>query len=474
MANIKITLNGKKVTVPEGITVLEAAKLKGVYIPTLCAYEGMKPKAACKLCIVKVKGEDKEKLACATKVKEGMVITTDDDELFSKRKETVQEMFRQHTVDCHHCLRIGSTKAPDFDLKFCKDCYFCDCVRDGFCELQAKALEFGIDELPFEIHEHDFAIDDSTGSIIRNPNKCIKCRRCVDVCKAQGVGILGLIKTENGQTVGAKNGLVADGCIRCGRCVNVCPTGALYMKEHKDEEIYFAHQYGTETAAMVCSCVLRPLEELFGAPKGSFTYEQVIDGLHKIGIDHVYNPSFAKHRARRQAVEALDKKLGKKCVIMAEDFAAKNFLDKNYPELKKQFLFYDSMQKAFGDYMHENRPDVKLYHITSRNSYGAEAKETGDVDYFINVRELYRIFLRTGVNPATRRGVELEELCEYERCERYDALFSAGGWKLDGGIEELSFEEKGKTYKAAICHNLGAVKKAIENMDKYDVIKIIA
>ena len=474
MANIKITLNGKKVTVPEGITVLEAAKLKGVCIPTLCAYEGMKPKAACKLCIVKVKGEDKEKLACATKVKEGMVITTDDDELFSKRKETVQEMFRQHTVDCHHCLRIGSTKAPDFDPKFCKDCYFCDCVRDGFCELQAKALEFGIDELPFEIHEHDFAIDDSTGSIIRNPNKCIKCRRCVDVCKAQGVGILGLIKTENGQTVGAKNGLVADGCIRCGRCVNVCPTGALYMKEHKDEEIYFAHQYGTETAAMVCSCVLRPLEELFGAPKGSFTYEQVIDGLHKIGIDHVYNPSFAKHRARRQAVEVLDKKLGKKCVIMAEDFAAKNFLEKNYPELKKQFLFYDSMQKAFGDYMHENHPDVKLYHITSRNSYGAEAKETGDVDYFINVRELYRIFLRTGVDPATRRGVELEELGEYERCERYDALFSAGGWKLDGGIEELNFEEKGKTYKAAICHNLGTVKKAIEKMDKYDVIKIIA
>lgn len=474
MANVKITLNGKKVTVPEGITVLEAAKLKGVYIPTLCAYEGMKPKAACKLCIVKVKGEDKEKLACATKVSDGMVITTDDDELFAKRKETVQEMFRQHTVDCHHCLRIGSTKAKDFDPAFCKDCYFCDCVRDGFCELQAMALEFGIDELPFDIHEHDFAIDDSTGSIIRNPNKCIKCRRCVDVCKAQGVGILGLIKTENGQTVGAKNGLVADGCVRCGRCVNVCPTGALYMKEHKDEEIYFAHQYGTETAAMVCSCVLRPLEKLFGAPEGSFTYEQVIDGLHKIGIDHVYNPAFAKHTARWKAVEKLDKMIGKKCVIMAEDFAAQNFLEKNFSELKKQFLFYDSMQKAFGDYMHENFPETKLYHITSRNSYGAEAHETGDVDYFINVRELYRIFLRTGVNPGKRHGVELEELGEYKRCERYDALFSAGGWKLDGGIEELSFEEKGKTYKAAICHNLSAVKKAIENMDKYDVIKVIA
>lgn len=474
MANVKIKINGKQYAVPEGITVLEAAKANGIYIPTLCAYEGMKPKAACRLCIVNIKGEDKEKLACATKVKDGMVITTDSDELFAKRKETVQEMFRQHTVDCHHCMRIGSTKAKDFEPSFCKDCYFCDCVRDGFCELQQKALEFGIDELPFEIHEHDFVIDDSTGSVIRDPNKCIKCRRCVDVCKAQGVGILGLIKTENGQTVGAKGSLMADGCVRCGRCVNVCPTGALFMKEHKDEEIYIAHQYGTETAAMVCSCVLRPLEELFGAPKGSFTYEQVIDGLRKIGIDHVYNPAFAKHTARWQAADMLDKKLGKKCVIMAEDFAAKNFLEKNYPEFKEQFLFYDSMQKAFGDYMHEHYPNTKLYHITLRNSYGAEAKETGDVDYFINARELYRIFLRTGVNPGKRRGSELEELCEYERCERYDALLSAGGWKLDGEPEELDFEENGKTYKAAICHNLGQVKKAVESMDKYDVIKVIA
>ena len=211
---INIILNGKEIAVAEGTTVLEAAKANGVYIPTLCAYEGMAPKAACKLCIVEIEGEKADKLACATKVKEGMVINTDSDELFAKRKATVEEMFRQHTVDCHHCLRIGSTKAKDFDPNFCKDCYFCDCVRDGFCELQAMALKFGVDELPFEIHEHDFPIDDSTGCIVRNPNKCIKCRRCTEVCQAQGVGILGMVKTENGQTVGAKNSLMADGCIR--------------------------------------------------------------------------------------------------------------------------------------------------------------------------------------------------------------------------------------------------------------------
>jgi len=470
---INIILNGNKIAAEEGVTVLDAAKANGVYIPTLCAYEGMKPKAACKLCIVNIEGEDKEKLACATKVREGMVITTDSEELFNKRKETVQEMFRQHTVDCHHCLRIGSTKAKDFDPNFCKDCYFCDCVRDGFCELQEKALEFGIDELPFEIHEHDFIIDDSTGSVIRNPNKCIKCRRCVDVCKAQGVGILGLIKTENGQTVGAKTSLMADGCVRCGRCVSVCPTGALYMKEHKDEEIYFAHSYGTKTAALVCSCVLKELEELFKVPKFTFTYEQVIAGLKKIGIDHVYDPAFAMHISNNQAANMLDERLGKGCVILTRDYAAKSFLKQNYPQLSEHFAFHDSLQQIFCDVMKKEQPETKLYHITNRNSYGAEGFETGNCDYFINPRELYRIFLRTGVNPALRKGEEPEKLCEFTRCERYGDLLNKGGWSLGGELEELSFIENGREFKAAICHNLGQARKAIENMDKYDVIKVV-
>lgn len=470
---IDVIINDKKCSVEEGCTILEAAKANGIYIPTLCAYEGMKPKASCKLCIVSIDGEKADKLACATKVKDGMVVTTDSEALFNKRKAVVQEMFRQHTVDCHHCMRIGSTLSKDFDPEFCKDCYFCDCVRDGFCELQDKALEFGIDVLPFEPQEHDFLIDDSTGSIVRNPNKCIKCRRCVDICKAQGVGVLGVVKTENGQTIGAKSSLMSDGCVRCGRCVSVCPTGALFMKEHKDEAVYFAHQYGTETAAMICSCVLPELEELFNVPAGSFKYEQLVDGLKKIGIDHVYDPSFAKHGSDNQAADILDSVLGKKRVILTRDYAAKNFLEKKYPQLKPHFAFYDSMQKVFSDRVRAEKPNVKLYNISSRNSNGAEAAETGCIDYYINARELYRIFMRCGVRPDIRLGVEAEKLCDFDRCERYNELMCAGGWELSGSAQELAFSENGKEYKALICHNLGQVEEAVKSMDKYDVIKIV-
>ena len=230
MANVNLTINGKAVSVPAGTTILEAAKAAEVRIPTLCAYEGMGPHAACKLCVVQVEGDKKEKLACAVKVAEGMNVTTDSPELFDLRKATLTEMFRQHKVDCHHCARTGGTRIEDLDPWFCQNCFYCDCERDGFCELQALAREFGISQLPFEPQQNDFPVDESTGVMVRDCNKCVKCRRCVDVCKAQGMGILGMLKTEKGTTVGAKNGLMADGCLRCGRCVDACPTGALFAQ----------------------------------------------------------------------------------------------------------------------------------------------------------------------------------------------------------------------------------------------------
>lgn len=468
---ISITVNGKRLSADENMTVLEAARANGIYIPTLCAYEGLGPKAACRLCIVSIEGEDKEKLACTTKVKDGMVITVDSPELFEKRRETVREMFRQHTVDCHHCLRIGSTKAEHFDPKFCESCFFCDCVRDGFCELQSKALEFGIDKLPFEIHEHDFGMDSSTGSVIRNMDKCIVCRRCTDICRLQGVGILGTVSTANGRTVGARTDMKTDGCIRCGRCVDVCPTGALFMREHKDEILYRAHSYDTQTAALLCPDVLTELKKLY---KEEFSYEQLVSALKKLGIDHVYSPDFAAAQSQAQAVRLLDAGIGTKTLILTDSYAAKNYLSARHSELKDSFDFFDSVQKCFAERMRGQQPDTKLIFISADNGSGAEAFETGTADYFVNARELYRILLRSGGAPARRYPEQAEQQGEYSVCGRYDALLSAGGWNTDTEPEELHFSENGRDVSAAICRNIKQAEKALENSEKYDVIKVTA
>ena len=288
MKNINITINDQKIKVPEGTTILEAARANGIEIPTLCAYEGMGPHAACRLCMVEVKGEAKEKLACAVKVAAGMEITTDSPALTEKRREALLDMFRQHTVDCHHCSRVGGTRIEDLDPWFCENCFFCDCVRDGFCELQDLARQFGISELPFEPKTADFPVDDSTGVLVRNGNKCVKCRRCVDACKnSQAVGILGMVKTENGQTVGVTGGklLKDSGCIRCGRCVDVCPTGGVILMEHKDQLPYYAHERNVKTAALVDESVLEEVTALYGAAPGSVSLGQLAAALKKIGVE---------------------------------------------------------------------------------------------------------------------------------------------------------------------------------------------
>ena len=470
MANVNLTINGIAVSVPQGTTILDAAKSAGVRIPTLCAYEGMGPHAACKLCIVNVAGEEKEKLACAVKASAGMEITTESPALFEKRKAALTELFRQHRVDCHHCARVGGSRIEDLDPAICRNCFYCDCEREGFCELQDLAREFGISQLPFAPRGDDFPVDDTVEVLIRDGNKCVKCRRCVDVCKAQGMGILGLVKTENGQTVGAKNGLKADGCLRCGRCVDVCPTGALYLREHKDEIVYHAHEKHTTTAAMLCGCALRELTKLYGE---DFTYEQLAAAVKKFGVDHVYSPGWAKAQSLAQAADILDARLGKGTVIMTDSFAAKTFLETKYPGQKDAFAFYDSMQTVFGRYMRENHPDWKLMNFSRQNANAAEAADTGLVDYFANPRELFRILERTGGAPHRRLPAEVEDVAPYEQEQRYAELLNRAGWQLTGEAEEFTFKKGRKTYRAAVCHNLAQAAKVLERAEEFDVIRVM-
>ena len=243
------------------------------------------------------------------------------------------------------------------------------------------------------------------------------------------------------------------------------------MLEHKDEVVYFAHQYDTETAAMVCSCVIDELEKLYGE---KFEYGQLLSAVKKLGVDHVYSPAYARAQSLAQAARLLDENLGKKPILLTDNYAAKNFLRSHFPELEKNFAFYDSKEKCFGDYMHEHHSGAKLISVSNNNSSGAEAAETGCVDYFVNARELYRIIMRTGGRPAVKRPIDAEEISEFEKCDRYAELFEAGGWYVDKPAEELEFTENGKRYKALICHNLGQVKTAVSELDKYDVIKITA
>ncbi len=470
MANVNLTINGKALSVPAGTTILDAAGANGIHIPTLCFLKDLNPRAACRMCVVEVEGARAFQHACAARVREGMVVHTDTEAVRASRKLTLELLLSNHAVDCHHCLRIGSSRCDDLDPKFCEWCFFCDCVKDGFCELQALAREYKVDVLPFEQKHNTLPIDVST-VIVRNPNKCIKCKRCVDVCgKVQTVHNLAASGRGCEVTIGPAFGkpMAESACIGCGRCVQVCPTGAIYAAEHKDELVYYAHRDGIRTAATVSAALIPELERVLHRESGSVSLQEIVGALKKIGVDTVVDTAEAEEAARAQAEKLLDERLGQgKIVILTNSFAAKAFLEKTFPEKKESFLFYDSALAVFGK---AAGGFDKRFAFGPVGGDAMECEKTRCVDIAVNARELARIMIRTGAEPDPRRTAKADTMALPGSAGRYKRLLGETAWNMDAEPER--FEENG--LRCAICHNLGQTRMALAEADRYDVIRVIA
>ena len=470
MANVNLTINGKALSVPAGTTILEAAGANGIHIPTLCFLKELDPRASCRMCVVEVEGARSFQHACAAKVREGMVVHTDTEAVRASRKLTLELLLSNHAVDCHHCLRIGSSRCDDLDPRFCEWCFFCDCVKDGFCELQALAREYKVDMLPFE-QKHNTLPEDKSSVIVRNPNKCVKCRRCADVCgKVQTVYNLAASGRGCEVTIGPAFGkpMAESACIGCGRCVQVCPTGAIYAAEHKDELVYYAHRDGIKTAATVSAALIPELERVLHRKPGSVSLPEIVGALKKIGVDTVVDTAEAEEAARAQAETLLNEKLGQgKPVILTNSFAARAFLEKTFPEKKESFLFYDSALAVFGKAAEEYD---KRFAFGPVGGDAMECEKTRCVDIAVNARELARIMIRTGSEPNPRRTAEADTLGLPRSAGRYSRLLGEAGWNMD--TEPERFEENG--LRCVICHNLSEARMALAETDRYDVIRVIA
>ena len=485
MADVNLIINGQAIAAPVGSTVLAAAEAAGIRIPTLCAMKELDPNACCRICVVEIDGARTLQHACATKVREGMVVRTDTERVRASRKLTLELLLAHHSVDCHHCLRIGNSRVDDLDPKLCESCFFCDCVRDGFCELQSLAREYKVDKLPFEIRADEYTVDAST-PIVRNPNKCIKCRRCVDICnKVQTVHNLCI--TGRGvevQVAPAFNKAMAESdCVRCGRCVEVCPCGAVSMQEHKDEVLYAAHAYDTVTAAMITDGGFKVLNGILAEkyPDMNASVQQVAGSLKKTGINHVVDYECVERAVRADAEQLLKPRLGKELVILANDLAAENFLEKNFSDMKDAFAFYPSAQEKFGElakaaYAVEGKKLV-LVNICPFGSDAAQAEKSGSVDYAVNGRELYRIMVRTGSEPHPGRVAEPEILSAAEPAGELDAILMPRAWNMSAQAEILELKIKRKSIRCAICSNLGQARKVLDSIrageEKLDVVRVI-
>lgn len=276
---ITFYINDQEVTVPEGTTILEAARKIGVHIPTLChmdlhahAMDVSNSNASCRVCMVEQEGKDKMLTACSVVAWDGLRVRTDTPKVIRTRKMMIELLLSDHPTDCLVCFKSGN------------------------CELQTLAQENNIREIRYPGAHNECIIDASSSSIVRDMNKCILCKRCEMVCnEIQTVGALATVGRGFETVVGTLFDLPLNEttCTFCGQCVSVCPTGAL-RGVPKNAEVWEALADTSKTVVVQTAPAVRvALGEAFGMEPGTDVTGKMVTALRSMGFDYVYDTNFA-------------------------------------------------------------------------------------------------------------------------------------------------------------------------------------
>ncbi len=268
---INVTIDGRKVKVPAGSTIMQAAETIGVRIPRLCYHPKLSIEGACRICIVEVKGMKNWVASCALEAAEGMEITTSTPEIRQARRDICELILDNHPRECQTC------------------------ERDGSCELQNLAYTLGVRERLFEGARKKHPVEDSSFSVVRDSEKCILCQRCVRVCE-QIQGVHNLQQHGRGfDTVvtPAYRGDMSDSvCINCGQCINVCPTAA-WTEKNLTEDVWKALADPARTVVVhVAPSIRAAIGEGFGLPPGTPAAGKTAAALRRLGFDVVFDTNF--------------------------------------------------------------------------------------------------------------------------------------------------------------------------------------
>ncbi|MBN1617075.1 MAG: iron hydrogenase small subunit [Spirochaetales bacterium] len=395
MINVKI--NGKALQVPEGITILEAAKLANVKIPSLCYNSDLPAWASCGICIVRMEGTARMLRACCTKITEGMSVITHDPEIVKARRTVLELILSNHPQEC------------------------LTCTRNNNCELQSLAAEFGLRQIRFEHFIIDRPIDNTNDAIVFDRNKCINCGRCVEVCQQiQGVNAIEY-QGRGGKTVigpAALANLADSPCVRCGQCAAHCPVGAIY-EAHSSRKVWdrLADREYT-TVAQIAPAVRVALGEEFGLPPGAISTKKIYAALRRIGFKYVFDTNFsADLTIMEEGTEFIGRLLKGKgdiplftsCCPAWVDYAEKNCHDllPNISTSKSPQQMMGSMIKTYWAQKAGLDPakifSVSIMPCTAKKyecKRNDDMKSSGfqDVDTVLTTRELARFIKQAGID----------------------------------------------------------------------------
>lgn len=265
-------INNMPVEFNEGDTILEAARRAGIFIPTLCEFAELHHRpGTCRMCLVEVEhadGASRVVTACETRLLEGDRVNTRTQKVRGMQKLQAELLFSDHCEKCSGCARHGS------------------------CELQTVAAQVGLDvsALSGRLNTRPAAVDDSAAGLVFTSDKCIRCLRCVEVCRQlHGIGAITLNQTGTDCAVGFDGGRWADSdrCIQCGQCALVCPTGALAVKNQVDTALDWFADPNITTVVQFAPAVRISIAESVGAAPGTNLEGQIVAALKKLGADCV-------------------------------------------------------------------------------------------------------------------------------------------------------------------------------------------
>jgi NADH-quinone oxidoreductase subunit G/NADP-reducing hydrogenase subunit HndD len=455
---MKIIVNGRKVEAGEGETILAALKRANIRVPTLCHFEGLPPSGACRVCVVEVEGMPGLIPACSYPVNEGMRIETHSPRAIRARKTIVELLLAEHPDDCLYC------------------------VRNGDCELADLASELGIRERRYTGARRTEHLDISSPAIVRDPDKCILCGKCVRMCEEiQGVAAIDFIERGSAAKIGCAfdQGLNVSSCINCGQCIMVCPTGAL--RESSDNKEIAEAIRDPEKIVVVqhAPSISVTLAEEFGVKPGLDICGAMTAALRRLGFDRVFETAFAADLTIMEEASELVQRItggGKLPMMTSCSPGWIKFVEQFYPDLLEHISTCKSPQQMLGAVIKSHfaaKEGVDPKRIVSvaimpctAKKFEAGRPEMGlsglaDIDYVMTTRELARMI--------RLHGIELGEIdpeapdVPFGVRSTAGKLFGATGGVMEAALRTAHFLVTGKELKdprLTEVRGLGGIKEA--------------
>ena len=504
MEKIKLNINGIETEVEQGCTILDAAKAIGIYIPTLChlnleGFEICNEVSSCRVCMVEVEGRPALVTACSEKCVPGMVVHTDSMRALNGRRTALELLLSNHPKDCLVC------------------------PKNLDCELQALAKHLNINHIDYVGETMNYPIDTTSCSLVKDPNKCIMCRRCETMCnEVQTVGVLSALgRGFNAVVAPAFHLDMADtSCTFCGQCVAVCPTAALTEKNEVQRVWRQLNDPSKHVIVQVAPAVRVAIGELFGMEPGTISTGKLVAALRRLGFDAVFDTAWAADLTIIEEASELIHRIqndGVLPILTSCCPAWVNFIEHQFPDMldipstcKSPQIMFGAMAKSYyASKMGLNANDICVISVMPCIAKKAEAArpelskdENSNVDIVISTRELGKMLHEAGVDFKRLPDEDFDQLMG--ESTGASVIFGTTGGVIEAavrtayewvtgetlenveftqlrgleGIRTASVQMGDITLNIGIAHGLGHARELLEGVraGKYDLhaIEIMA